>query len=82
LFTKAKLRQAIEKGLAQQGHPLGEVRELIKLFLNSPPLMAEVLIRLCMHDTKRRGEFKAQIFSHIGQPDQAKTALSAMLRPT
>jgi hypothetical protein len=59
----------IEKGLAQQGQQLGEVRELIKLFLKNPPLMADVLIRSCMHDTKRRSDFKAQIFSKIRQPD-------------
>lgn len=69
LFTKANFRRVIEKGLAQQGQPLGEVRELIKLFLKNPPLMADVLIRSCMHDTKRRRDFRAQIFSKIRQPD-------------
>lgn len=82
LFTKAKFRKVIERNLARQGKPLGEVREFIRLFLNSPPLMADLLICRCMHDTKRRSNFKAQIFSKIGQPDQAMAALSVMMHAT
>lgn len=66
LFTKRKFRKVLEKNLAQQGRPLGVVREMIKHYLSSPPMMAEVLIHLSMHDTKRRSDLKAEILSRIG----------------
>ncbi|PSS59197.1 hypothetical protein [Pseudomonas sp. BBP2017] len=64
-FSKAKFRKELEKHLAQQGRPLGEMREIVKQVLNNTPRIAERLIESCMHDTTRRSRFKEHILSQM-----------------
>ena len=68
-LSKANLRKVLEKYLAQQGKPLGEMREIVKHVLSNTPRIAERLIDTYMHDTTRRSHFKKQILSQMEEAD-------------
>lgn len=70
-FSKAKLRSALERQLAQEGMKLGALKKAVKSALNDSALLAVRLINESMHETDRRRKFVKQILSEIKKHSRA-----------